>query len=123
MKKIFALLCFTLIIPTVAFSYLYENETSNPQVLKEQGFSRSMLEVVDWANYRNTDKTSHYVRYYQPKDHKYLGKVYSRIKQYVDPIQDDGFFGDRQIEFSNTWNSDLTRYSTDKNQTTQVEDL
>ncbi len=122
MKKILVLLGILALSPIASLASLNENETSSMEVLGAQGFSRSTLEAVDWANYRNGKSNHKYVRYFQPKQHKF-GRLYQRMKVYTDPIQDDGTFGDRQIEFSNTWMGDKTFYSSDKNANKQIENL
>ena len=39
---------------------------------------------------------------------------YYRIKTYIDPIQDDNLFGEHQINYTNSWNGDETRYTSKK---------
>lgn len=123
MRKILVLFGIIAFLEMNAMAYLNEGETSDMSVLEKQGFSRSTMEIVDWAKYRNSGTGGKYVRYYQPKKGRFLGRPYQQIKEYVDPFQDHGRFGDGQIEFSNTWTGDKTFYSSDRKATKKVEQL
>ena len=123
MKKILVLFGIIAITPMCSFAYLDEYETANINTLEAQGYSQSMLQAVDWANYRNRGVHGKYVRHYQQKNSNALGRAYQRLKVYFDPIQDDGTFGDDYIQFSNTWMSNDTKYSSDVEKNPQVERL
>ena len=122
MKKIAVLLGIMAFSQISTMAYLNEGETSAIKTLEAQGYSRSTLEVVDWANYRNGGIHTKYVRYYQPKKN-ILGRLYQNTKVYLDPVQDNGEFGDTHIEFTNTWLGNDTFYSSDKRANKQVESL
>ena len=113
MKKIMVLFGAIALLQGVSPAYILESDSSNVELMKAQGFSRSTLQAVDWVNARNQAGSggTKYVRRFTPKEHNVFGKAYFTAKEYIDPIQDDGIFGDRQIEFSNTWLGDETRYS------------
>ena len=104
-------------------AFLYENETTDVEVLRAQGYSEATLQAADWANYRNGGVNTKYVRHYQPKKSNFLGRAYQKVKVYFDPIQDDGLYGDRSIEFSNTWRGLDNKYSSDMQKTNTVENL
>ena len=123
MRKILLALGILSITAMNANAYLYESETSSIDTLRAQGFSRSMLEATDWANAKNGGKHTKYVRHFQPKSTSKAGRAYQYLKTYVDPIQDDGKFGDHQIQFTNTWSGDTTHYSSDLELNKQVENL
>jgi hypothetical protein len=123
MKKITMLFAATVLVSASAMAYLYENETTDPSTLKMQGYSDSVIQIADWVNYRNRGKHGNYTRYYTPKTGNKLGRAYQKAKLYVDPIQDDGKFGDRHVEFSNTWLGDDTHYSSDLEINRQIENL
>ena len=117
MKKVLVLLGIMTFAHMSTMAYMYEGETSSMETLGAQGFSRSTMEITDWANYRNGGPHTKYVRYYQPKKGNFLSRSYQKIKEYVDPLQDNGNFGDNGIEFSNTWMGDDTFYSSDRKAT------
>ena len=123
MKKILVLFGIIAFAQAGVMAYMYENETASVPTLQAQGFSQSTAEVADWAKYRNGGIHTKYVRYYQPKSGNILGRSYQKLKEYFDPVQDNGTFGDSQIEFSNTWSGDNTFYSSDRETNRQVERL
>ena len=123
MKKILLALGIISVLQLCASAYLYENETSAVSTLEAQGYSKSALEAVDWVNSRNGGKHSKYVRHYNQKKNGILGRAYQALKLYVDPAQDDGRFGDHEIEYSNTWLGNSTHYSSDMSENRQVENL
>ena len=123
MKKALVLFGIIAIAPLAASAYMYENETTEIKTIEAQGYSSSMQEIVDWSNYRGQGVNGTYVRHFQHKKKNKLGRAYQRLKEYWDPIQDDGEFGDRHIEFSNTWMGNDTKYSSDMVENKQVENL
>lgn len=123
MKKLLVLLGIITITPCISYAFINESETSNIDVLRHQGYSESTLEVVDTAKYYNGGISKKNQRYFKTKEHRHLGKGYKYLKQYVDPAQDDGIFGEHQINFSNNWNGDVTKYTSEKVQSNQVDNL
>lgn len=122
MKKLLVL-CGILALGTgVSFAYMDESETSDINALKSQGFSESMLRTVDLVNKNNSGLNGTYTRHYTPKYSK-KGHFYNNVKLYFDPIQDDGRFGEHQINFTNTWMGDETEYSSQLKNTETVENL
>lgn len=103
MKKLIALMGILSLTTGLSFAYINESKTSDVEVLKSQGFSDSALKIVDLVNTQQAGLDGKYVKYYQPKKHKGLGKPYTRLKNYIDPVQDDGMFGEHQIHYSNSW--------------------
>ena len=95
-----------------SFAYVDENKTSDISGLRAQGFSESMLKTVDLVNEKNKGINGTYVRYFTKKvPASTASNAYNELKLYVDPIQDDGIFGEHQINFTNTWKGDETTYS------------
>ena len=124
MKKIAILFGAIMISTTVSMAYMQENETSNIDSLRAQGFSRSTLEVVDKVSDMNKGKNTVYERrFVTKKHHNKLGKIYTEIKNYVDPSQDNGKFGEQPITFTNTWQGFDTKYSSEKDEIKPVENL
>ena len=110
MKKLFVLLGVIVLSTGMSFASMSESDTSNIDILRRQGFSESALHIVDTAKYHAGDKSGRY--YTRNVDNgKKLGKTYTVIKDYVDPIQDDGLFGEHQINFSNSWDWGRNKYS------------
>ena len=124
MKKLLVLFGVMAFVPMMAFAYYLEDETSTVDVLRAQGYSDSALMMVDLVNDTNKGSNSTYVRHFQPKTpESKLGNAYSYLKRYVDPFQDDGKFGEHQINFTNTWMDDTTHYSTPLEEKSSVENL
>ncbi len=120
MNKLFALLGAGILLSGISFAYINESATSDLNILKGQGYSDSMLRVVDTARYHDTNGT--YQRHYG-KSRKKLGRSYSVIKTYVDPVQDDGLFGEHQINFSNSWDWGQNKYSGRYKKVESIENL
>ena len=108
MKKILAFLGVIVVSTGVSFAVIHEDKTSDIDVLRQQGFSESALQVVDIAKFHN--QAGKYKKQFSKKSQG----VYSTLKVYVDPIQDDGDFGEHQVNFSNTWKGNETNYSSSK---------
>ena len=62
---------------------------------------------VPWKS-KNQGPTGRYKKHFYTKKNS----PYTSLKLYVDPIQDDGNFGQHQVNFTNTWTGDETHYST-----------
>ena len=120
MKKVLVLFGAIILSTGISFGEIQEGTTSDIDNLRRQGFSESMLEVVDTARYHDSNgKTS---RYFDRSRNK-LGRGYSSIKNYIDPGQDDGLFGDHQIQFSNSWDWGKNRYAVRKKKVQKTENL
>ena len=100
MKKLVLLFGVMILSGGMSFAVLEEGKSSDIDTLRSQGFSESMLEVVDTA--RSHDSNGQSLRYFDRSKNK-MGRGYSSIKKYIDPMQDDGRFGEHQIHFSNSW--------------------
>jgi len=100
-------------MPFYAMAYIDEGKTADIDYMRAQGYSESTLQIVDMQNERHLGQNNHYVRHFQPKKHRGLGKAYEELKTYWDPSQDDGRFGRHEIEYSNTWQGDKTFYSSE----------
>ncbi len=125
MKKLIVLMGILSFSTSLSFAYLDEATTSNVEVLRAQGYSESALRIIDTTNSFASGKNGTYVRYFQPKQHKGLGKPYTVVKRYFDPIQDDDLFGEHQINFSNAWDvtGEEPSYSTQLRPKEHVENL
>ncbi len=123
MKKILILSSLFLITSAACFAYMDENQTSEIDTLRAQGFSESMLRVVDVANEHNKGVNGNYVRRFQPKKQSGKMSAYQKVKVYFDPTQDDGLFGEHQINFSNNWLGDENSYSSPLQEKEVIENL
>lgn len=112
MKKIALMLSLFVISTGISSAYLYSGELSNVDTLREQGFSESTLQVVNTVSFHNKGKHRDEQRMILPmRSRNPFGRAYTAVKNYIDPAQDDGLFGEHQIEYTNTWNSDLPGYA------------
>ena len=111
MKKILLSLTVMTVIPCVSMAYLSETETNQIETLKAQGYSTPTLQLMDTVNYQNKGINGNYEKKF--KNHRADGKIgwYQRLKEYVDPAQDDGHFGEHDVTFSNNWRQDNVKYS------------
>ena len=105
MKKVLVLFSMMALASSASFAYI--QESSNIDSLRRQGYSESMLKVVDVVKYKNQGDNGNYQRVFNKKPNT----GYSALKIYWDPYQDDGDFGSHQINFTNTWMGDETPYS------------
>ena len=110
MKKILALLGITILSAGTSFAYILEDETANINTLQTQGYSLSTLQIIDTVKSLNQGPNGKYKRHFTRKSES----PYSTLKLYVDPIQDDGEFAQHEINFTNTWKGNETRYSSSK---------
>ena len=123
MKKILILSGLFLISTLGCFAYYDENQSSKVDTLRAQGYSENMLRVMDLVNAKNQGINSSYVRRFQPKTQSGKMSAYQKVKVYFDPIQDDGLFGEHQINFSNSWMGDDNSYSSPLQEREVVENL
>jgi hypothetical protein len=119
MKKIMTVLGILSLSATMTFAALDELETSEITTLRSQGYSESTLRAVDTVKYKNQGPAGRYKRHFSTAP----ASKYQYIKLYFDPIQDDDNFGEHQINFANTWNSDETHYTTRKYENEPVDNL
>lgn len=112
MKKLFVLFGIMTFISSASFAYYFENETLNPEVLDAQGYSDSTIVIADKVHALNAGLNGNYQRRYKLQHKNKLGKAYYYLKNYIDPLQDDGLFCEHQINFSNTWADGTTFYTT-----------
>lgn len=108
MKKIIALLGFIIAVAPVSLASIDEDKTGNIELLRQQGYSESTLKVLDTN--RSQTQRSNYKRQFARKGQT----PYHYIKTYLDPYQDDNYFGEHQINFTNSWNDDETHYTSGK---------
>ena len=103
-----SLLLFTI---GIASAYYDENTLHNVDILKAQGYSDSTIQMVDVVTNSNLGAGAKRRRIYKLKKENPLKHAYTTLKNYVDPLQDDGAFGEHQINFTNTWNGDVPKYA------------
>ena len=115
MKKIIALLSILLIAPS-AMAIIYTEDTSNPAFLQNKGYSQTLIRAIDTEKSHVTGSENTYVKYYKEKSAfsdkpetigEFFSSLYTKAKVYLDPIQDDGHFTEREIKFSNDWYPEL----------------
>ncbi len=123
MKKISFLFGILFISSLSCFAYIDENVTSEVDTLRAQGYSDSMLHIADFVNEKNKGINGNYERRFKPADYKGKLGIYQKIKIYFDPIQDDGKFGEHQINFTNTWMGDSNWYSSPLKESEVIENL
>jgi len=123
MKKVLSLFGFMIMLPLCANAEVYETTTVDD--IGKQGYSQSMLRTVDTTLKNHQSHQGNYKKVYNKKSGiNFIGKAYTRIKIYFDPAQDDGNFGEREVNFTNNWMGDSVRYNyptEDKNN--RIEDL
>ena len=124
MKKFAITLCLVLCATGATFAYYEEDTMQKIDVLRAQGFSESTIQTVDVATKLNRGRNGKTTSTFAKKRGKNaLGRSYTAIKNYFDPLQDDGNFGEHQIQFTNTWNSDVPEYANKFNNSYSVENL
>ena len=112
MKKMLALFSVIALSQAISFAYINEDTSTLIDSLDRQGFSISTQEIVDTAVMQAQGEGTNYVRRFQEIEHKnWFSKFYTRAKIYTDTAQDDGKFGMHQINFTNSWDSENTDYS------------
>lgn len=122
MKKLLVLLGAVILSSGISFAAIGENETTDIDYLRSLGYSESALQIVDTAKYHGSHGKP---RYYQRNvnNGKKLGKAYTVVKYWFDPAQDDGLFGEHQINFSNSWTWEKNKYSSRYKPAKGVENL
>lgn len=107
------------------FAYIEEGSTANVQRLQNSGYSQAALRIIDKSVEQSQGAEMQYVRYYQDyKPKNKLSGAYTRAKNYLDPAQEDYFFGKHENDFSNAWFYDLHDSSRSlKAEPTVTEDL
>ncbi len=112
MKKLFLIACSFLIMPC-AFAYITTNELSDVEYLKGKGYSEALLKTMDLqkdnqkgphGTYERVYQTNRYVKpsgSFSKQTKEHLIYVYDKAKLYLDPIQDDDLFGNRDASFTN----------------------
>lgn len=106
MKKIFMLIISALIICPSAFSAIVEGKTSDVDVLRNTTYSESMIKTIDTIKTFNTygvnPYTSKYAYNTDPNNpSKHFFHWYKKMRNWMDPAQDDGYFGMHEINFNN----------------------
>ena len=118
MKKILALLSITLLSAGIASASISESQTSEIEVLRSQGYSETALRVIDTVKSHNQGPTGKYRKHFTDKRQS----AYIKVKNYFDPMQDDGKFGAHQINFTNT-HSEQPEYAQPSVEATRYENL
>ncbi|MBQ9149905.1 hypothetical protein IJX73_03135 [bacterium] len=121
MKKIMTLSAIIISLAGVSFAAVHEDDTSNIDRLRAQGYSEQTLRTIDTV--KSMNQHGNYETYYENKKSNAIGQAYTKLKRYVDPKQDDNKFGVHQINFTNTFFDDETEYATRKKPKNSVENL
>ena len=115
MRKILAFVGVMALSVTASYAFYTERNVSSVDMLRRQGYSESTLKVVDTVKYSARGTNGKYEKRFVPvAQNSKAGRSYTRLKNYVDPIQDDGDFGQHQVNFTNTWKGNETKYSSSK---------
>ena len=95
-----------LIICPPSFSAILEGTTSDVPVLKDTTYSETMIRTIDMIKAHNTYGINKYHPYYtyntdpdNPARHTL--HWYKKLRNQLDPAQDDGYFGMHEINFNN----------------------
>ncbi len=122
MKKITALLAVTLLSIGASNAAMTDSQTTDIEILRSQGYSETALRAIDAIKANNQGPTGKYQKHFTPKKNPF-GNAYTKVKNYVDTAQDDGQFGNHQINFSNTFMNDNAGYSYPTVESNNVENL
>jgi len=106
-----------------AQAYLRENSTASTETLERQGYSRATLELTDMHVSKTAGEAGKQRRFVNKKSGNIFGRAYERIKLYTDPGQDDGLFGEHEINFTNNWTGQTNTYTTRKKTQRRVDNL
>ena len=123
MKKLLLVLGVVTLATGCSFAEIEVTETTATKNLKQQGYSESMARIVDTVKSKNQSKGETYVRDFAQPQRTRMGNIYHNIKIYFDPSQDDGKFGEHEIDFSNSWQGDDVEYSSPLIRKNKVENL
>ena len=123
MKKITALFAATLLSIGASYAVMTDTQTTEIDTLRSQGYSESALRVIDTVKANNQGPTGKYQKYFTPKKSNIFGKAYSNVKNYVDTAQDDGKFGQHQINFTNTFMNEGAEYGYPTVESNNIENL
>lgn len=122
MKKIAFTFCL-LMMAQGAFAYIMEGTSTDIGAMQNRGYSQATLKIIDQQKAHKATPGVEYVKYYENPYYKKpdtftkkIGYWYDRIKVWVDPVQDDKIFGEREINFDN-------KFFYDQPATTKIEDL
>ena len=118
MKKLLFSLTALLINTSISYAYMEASNMTNIDAVRKQGFSESTVRVLDTTKSHHQGDDSRYTRRFKLKTSPYY-----YLRSYVDPGADDGKFGEHQINFSNSWSGDFTRYDSPLKETGTVENL
>ena len=123
MKKIAALFAVTLLSIGVSNAVMTDTQTTEIDTLRSQGYSESALRAIDTIKANNQGPTGRYQRYFTPKKSNIFGRAYTNVKNYIDTAQDDGNFGQRQINFTNTFLDEGAEYAQPTVESNNIENL
>jgi hypothetical protein len=123
MKKITALFAVALLSISVSNAAMTDTQTTDIDILRSQGYSETALRAIDTVKANNQGPTGKYQRYFVPKKFNIFGRAYTNIKTYVDTAQDDGRFGQHQINFTNTFMDETAEYSYPSVESDNIENL
>ena len=123
MKKITALFAVTLLSIGVSNAAMSDSQTTDIDILRSQGFSETALRAIDTVKANNQGPAGKYQRYFIPKKSNIFGRAYSNVKNYIDTAQDDGRFGQRQINFTNTFMDETAEYGYPTVEANNIENL
>ena len=98
-------------------------QTSDIDILRSQGYSESALRTVDAIKANNQGPTGKYQTHFVQKKSNIFGRAYTTIKNYFDTTQDDGQFGNHQINFTNTFMNETAEYGYPTVERNDIENL
>ncbi len=111
MKKL-AILLTMLMLTSSAMAVYIEETSTNPELLRKTGHSEATIRVLEDVKVRNSGYGNEpYQSYYRDVSYEngyvskkaFIADWYSKIKNSIDPAQDDGYFGKHEINFDNRY--------------------
>lgn len=111
MKKLVILLIM-LMLTSSAMAVYIEGTSTDPELLRKTGHSEATVKAVEDVKVRNSGYGQDpYQSYYHgisfengyPSKKAFIADWYAKIRNSIDPAQDDGYFGKHEINYSNRY--------------------
>ncbi len=106
MKKIFFTLVLIIVMAPLAQAGIMEGRMTDNDMMLKTDYSESAARIIDTVRHHNNyDMDYYYERVYTdsyPEDFgEYAALYYRKIKAWFDPMADDRYFGDHEVNFDN----------------------
>ncbi len=110
MKKLATLLTM-LMLTSSAMAVYIEGKTTDPELLRKTGNSESAIRLIEDVKVRNSGYDGEpYESFYQDTSYngdfssnkkEFILSWYRKVRDQIDPAQDDGYFGKHQVNYNN----------------------